>query len=182
MRDVYFGDDHILSFSHKLSITGHDLANQFSKWNISYTTPQKDTNFIVKTNIQNTIFLKRRFWLNSENMMVALLEPHVIFETLLWHRTQSVPMQVCIDAVVRSMRDEVALYGLPAIKHFEKFLDYIYTYHFEFSKPPYNYMSRSIEIGVYSTTSPDFYFSEFAEFYSRSKEYNALSLYILSKI
>lgn len=178
MRDVYFGDDHILSFSNKLSISGHDLADQFAKWNISYTTPQKDKNFIVKNSIQSTIFLKRRFWLNSEKLMVALLEPHVIFETLLWHRTQSVPQQECIDAVTRSMRDEIALYGNPAIRHFEKFLDYIYTYHFECSKPLYDYMSRSQEVGVYSTNSPGFYFKEFEEFYSRSKEYNAMLSYM----
>lgn len=179
MRDVYFGDDHIVSFSKHLKITGQDIAKEFLKWNIVYTTPQKDSNFTIKTKLEEVTFLKRRFYKNSQGVYVALLEPKVIFETLLWHRQQDVDQIECINAVVQSMRDEIFLYGIPAHRFFETFLDYVYD-QLQYAKPRYDYEQRGLDICIYSTKTPSYFFTEWKEFYSRMppQKYEKLCQYM----
>lgn len=165
MRDVYFGDDHIISVGSLFPLNTHDLCAQFKKMKIKYTTPDKTQDFRVKNNIQEVSFLKRVFWQGSTGRFAGLLSPKVIFEMMMWNHEQEMPVLSRVDAIVEAARCEIALYGVPAQDLFEALLKYIYGFELKAALKRYDYNSRMYEIGMFSSTSPDFFFVEFVEYF-----------------
>lgn len=182
IRDVYYGDDHIISISPRLDILASDLASQLLKYDITYTDEDKGSKFKTKTSLEEVTFLKRRFYLNSSNVYVGLLLPEVIFETLLWHRIQNgVSTIECISAVLESMRSEVVLYGTLAWEFYELYIDFIYDTQLKKPKPRYNYLARALEIDLYSNTTPPYFFSAWKNFHESLSYFTTMENYIISR-
>lgn len=177
VRDVYFGDDHIVSRTDRLPITPDDLGKIFAKWDIEYTSTSKTTEYTLKQDIQEVSFLKRTFWRNNNGTIVALLEPRVIFESLLWYNVQKLPLPEIINAVLESMRTEIVLYGTPAHIFYETYINYIYTFELRFPKPQYDYVQRCLDINISSSTTPDSFFEEFVKFHNSLRPTTRESLY-----
>lgn len=183
IRDVYFGDDHIIAVGHLFALTTSDLCAQFKRMNIKYTTPDKTQDFRVKNKIEEVSFLKRRFWKGSSGRYAGLLSPSVIFEMIMWNHDQKVPLIERIDAIVEAARAEIALYGPDAQELFEALLRYIYGFELHASLKRYNYLSRMLEVDMFTVTSPDFFFSEFASYFATVvKQRNDFLPYIESQL
>lgn len=185
MRDAYFGDDHILSVDSYIPITPTEIQSIFASWDIVYTSTSKTSVMTLKDNIEDVEFLKRKFWRNSYGNYVGILFPSVIFESLMWRRHQKgITVQATIDAVFSSMFDEVALMGEPAIRFFNVYVDFIYSIFFRCARPPYSFKDRVLTTGLFSATSPAFFFEGFVDYHAPliSEEMNDLLSYMRPRV
>lgn len=183
LRDGYFGDDHLLAIDYDaLPIEPSEVAAVLASWRMSYTSNDKTSELCAYDSLSDCTFLKRKFWRNSFGLWVGLLEPKVIFETLQWYHTQrNVPTIESIDAVFRSMMEEISLYGCPAQRLFSCYVDYLYSFHFRAVPPPFDYIARSMELDLYSESSPDFFFQAFSAYHSSLVEADKTHLYAYLK-
>lgn len=168
IRDVYFGDDHLLALDYDaLPIEPTEVALVLKEWSMAYTSNDKNSPLVSYDRLSDCTFLKRKFWLNSTQTWVGLLEPNVIFETLQWYHTQKhIPAIESVDAVYLSMMEEISLYGEPAGLLYKAYTDHIYSRYMRAPTPHFDLQARAIELELHSETSPDFFFQTFKSYHS----------------
>jgi len=179
VRDGYFGDDHLLVLNFDLlPVEPSEVAALLATWNMVYTSGDKKSELCSFTSLGDCTFLKRTFWKNSAGTWAGLLSPPVIFETLQWHHTQQhKKLSECVDAVYLSMMEEISLYGKPAAEFYKQYTDYIYTRYFRRSPPLFDPIKRAIELDMFSTSSPDFFFVEFVLYHKNLDPEDSTPMY-----